>query len=393
MLLFIQSILVYGFMIWVMTYWGKVAYHRQYPYGLNGRDAFPQKVSLLTFLSKNYFVLPILIFSLLCAVRYRVGVDSEGYKKYFYDFLTFGKTGEGAVEWGFEVLAKFTTSLTDSHYLLFFILAFLQIFFLYYTFRKRTNVLVYLGCAIMLSGCYLSLMNGVRQNIVACAFVAMIPFVLKKWDWWKFFVCVCIASLMHTSAFVLLPIGIIAYFCRFNILDVKWQLLLVAICYVMMDKIPIESLTSLFELGARAGYDEHDIEAYSNVEITSKSFGLYSMLQLGVHLLCIINSKKIQEVFHSEIFNVYYNLFFIGICMSLLFYNNFTMGRLLYYLNIFIPIIISMLLFTMRFTKGRYHKFYSFSTFFFMSISILYIFYLASGNSVEYTLFKFDLFR
>ena len=79
--------------------------------------------------------------------------------------------------------------------------------------------------------------------------------------------------------------------------------------------------------------------------------------------------------------------------MSLLFYNNFTMGRLLYYLNIFIPIIISMLLFTMRFTKGRYHKFYSFSTFFFMSISILYIFYLASGNSVEYTLFKFDLFR
>lgn len=376
-----------------MTYWGRVAYHRQYPYGLCGKGAFPQKVSLLTFLSKNYFVFPILVFSLLSAIRYKVGVDSEGYKRYFYDFLTFGKTDEGAVEWGFEVLAKFTASITDSHYLLFFILAFLQIFFLYYALRKQTKALVYLGCAIMLSGCYLSLMNGVRQNIVACAFVAMIPLVLKKWDWWKFVLCVCVASLMHTSAFVLLPIGAIAYFCRYNILNVKWQLLLVAICFVMMDRIPIDSLTNLFALGARAGYDEQTIEAYANVDMMSKSFGLYSMLQLMVYVICIVNSQKIQRIFNSEIFNVYYNLFFIGVCMSLLFYNNFTMGRLLYYLDIFIPIIISMLLYTLRYTKVKYRQLYFNSAIFLMSVSVLYLFYVASSSHVEYTLFKFDLFR
>ena len=167
--------------MWVMTHFGKVAYRSQYPLGFGNVDRYADsEVPLYTLFTKPYFLIPIFIFCLFAALRFRVGADCESYKESFYNLGIFGyiRTGEVEIESGFVFLSTFVYYITGTHYLLFFILAFLQIGTYYYSLRKERYALVYLGVALFLSGEYWSWMNGMRQNIAACAFVAIIPFII-----------------------------------------------------------------------------------------------------------------------------------------------------------------------------------------------------------------------
>ena len=297
-MLLLQSIIVYGMIMWVMDYFGNIAYKKQYPQGINGIDLLEnKKKGFFLMLSKSYYTIPIFVFCLFSALRYKVGTDSVSYKNYFYEILQHGRLLGDAAEQGFVVLSKLTSYFTNSHYLFFFILAFLQIAFIYYAVRKKNYALKYIGVSIMLSGFYLSLMNGVRQNIVACAFVAMIPLITEKKKWWLFVLAVFVCSFMHKSAYFLIPLGMLSYFVLSRgILNIKLQLLIIAVCYIFMDKIDVSFLDTFFALGENAGYATESIEAYTELEATEKSFGLWAFMLLFVKIFIILNSKKIQQI-------------------------------------------------------------------------------------------------
>ena len=397
MLLILQSIIVYGLMIWVMDYFGNIAYRKQYPQGINGIDLLANKKrEFFSMFSKNYYTIPIFIFCLFSALRYKVGTDSVSYKNYFYEIQQYGRLLDSGAEQGFVFISKLTSFFTGSHYLLFFILAFLQIIFIYYAVSKKNYALKYIGVSIILSGFYFSLMNGVRQNIVACAFVAMIPLITEKKRWWLFALAVFICSFMHKSAYILLPLGLLSYFVLSKgILNIKLQLLIVALCYIFMDKIDVSFLDTFFALGENAGYATEKIEAYIELESTQKSFGLWSMILLVVKVFIILYSKKIQQLTQNDkVFIIMYNLFFLGTCISTLFYNNFTLGRLSYYLAIFQPVMLSIMLFITSISKYKKDKYIFNCTIFLLTVSFLYLLYKASGNlMMENTLYKFDLFQ
>lgn len=396
MLLFIQSIIVYGLIIWVMTYFGNIAYRKQYPQGFGGIDMFQnRKIPFITLFTKNYLVIPILVFCFFAAVRYRVGVDCESYKSIFYQIIQFGNADrEEAVEIGFLSLVKLTKLFTNSHYLLFFILAFLQIGLLYYAQRKSTYSLKFFGVSLFLSITYFSLMNGIRQNIAACAFVALLPLIReKKWIW--YILGVYVATFIHKSAYLLLPLGIVAFFLKSKIPNKYVQLGLVAICFIFMDEIKIDGIMNSFStFAAEIGYDESQIEVYTSWEDMNKRFGLRSLLLLASYIITICYSEKMKTLFNSKIFNMQYNLFFIGICLSLLFNNNFVIGRILYYLKIFIPIILSSCLFYLWNSKRKNDKLFFSLLIFVLAIVFLYQLYASSQEFPnEFSLYKFDLFR
>lgn len=397
MLYIFVSIIVYGLMLWVMDYFGNIAYRKQYPQGIDGIDLLANKKrGFMSMLTKSYYAIPIFIFCLFSALRYRVGTDSVSYKSYFYEIKEYGRLLFDGAEPGFIFLSKLTSEFTNSHYLLFFILAFLQIVFIYYALRKTNYSLKYIGVSIMLSGFYLSLMNGVRQNIVACAFVAMIPLIVEKKKWWLFVLAVFICSFMHKSAFFLLPLGLLSYYILSKgILNIKIQLLIVALCYIMMDKINVSFLDAFFALGENAGYTTESIEAYTELDATEKSFGLWALILLVVKIFIILYSKKIQQITKNDkVFIIMYNLFFLGTCIKTLFYNNFTLGRLSYYLVVFQPVMLSIMLFITSISKNRNDKYIFNSSIFLLTLSFLYLLYKASGNlMMESTLYKFDLFQ
>ena len=84
MSLLIQSFLVYGFMILAMMHAGIYAYHHQYPDGFLGNDIYAkEKTSFLDIITNSHFLIPILVFCLFAALRYKVGVDSVTYKEDF----------------------------------------------------------------------------------------------------------------------------------------------------------------------------------------------------------------------------------------------------------------------------------------------------------------------
>ena len=397
MLLFIQSIIVYGLMIWVMTYFGNIAYKRQYPQGYGGIDMSRKKMMpFITPLTKSYFLIPILVFCFFAAVRYNVGVDCEHYKSIFYDLGQFGiSLSAQNIEKGFILLSKSVYGITGSHYLLLFILAFLQISLLYYAQRKNTYTLKYFGLVLILSGTFFSLMNGIRQNIVACAFVALLPLVLEKKKWLWYVLGVYLATYMHKTAFLLYPLGVVAYFLQYRIPNKYIQLGIIAVCFILMDKIQLTGIADIFSTyGADVGYDDRAIEIYSNTDAMTKAYGFRSLLLLSTYIITICYSDKMKKFFNSKIFNIQYNLFFIGICLFLLFYNDFVMNRLLYYLNIFIPLMISYCMFYLWNTKSMN------SVIIFRFILLILVMHLSYELYVcmqmtpnEYSLYKFDLFR
>lgn len=397
MLLVFQSIIVYGLIIWVMAYFGKIAYKSQYPNGFDNKDMFYGKdMSLSSLLTKSYYLIPILVFSTFAALRYKVGTDCESYKYIYYEISQYGTSLRAQnIESGFISLVSLTNSLSDSHYIFMFVLAFLQIVPLYYAQRKATYSLVFFGLVLIFSGTYLSLMNGIRQNIAACFFVALLPFVLEKKKWAWYILGVILATTMHKSAYILFALGVLAYFLQYKIPNKYIQLALLATCFILMDKVQINSIAELFSIyGTEAGYDEGAINAYTNTEAMTKTFGFRSMLLLTTYIITICYNDKMKLYFNSKVFNMQYNLFFLGICLFLLFYNDFVIGRLLYYLKIFIPIITSTTLFYLWKNKSKNNR-----LMFKVMITILLIHFayeLYSGMQEfpnESVLYKFDIFR
>ncbi len=387
----IQSIIVYGLIIWVMTYFGKIAYKVQYPQGFGNIDKLAnKKISFMSLFTKSYFVIPIFIFCFFAAVRFRVGVDCESYKNIFYSINQIGESNRKTeIEFLYILLSKITYSITHSHYLLFFILAFLEIGLYYIALAKERHALIFLGLTIMITGHYWSLMNGVRQNIAACAFVAMIPWLLNR-KWYYFIAGTLLASTMHRSALLLLPLGVFAYLCKDIKLNKYLQLVILGISFLLMNKFDNIFSESLIIFASEAGYSETEITSYTNTEATEYTFGFRMILRYVVFGITIIYSGKMYQLYKSRFFNIMYLLFFIGICLSLIFYNNFTIHRLLYYFMCFTPIIISYLIFYL----WKYKKVdMLFITIALLTIQTLWSIYsdISSKGINEPMLYKFDL--
>lgn len=391
MQLVLQSIIVYGLIIWVMTYFGKIAYRSQYPRGYGKINMLAKsKVSIATLFTKSYFIIPILVFCFFAAVRLRVGVDCESYKDIYYEISQFGTSIRAQnIEVGFKNLISFTNMFSSSHYLLFFVLALLEIGLYYIALAKERHGLVFLGIAIILTGHYWSLMNGMRQNIAACAFVAMTPWLLNKKKWVFFVAGTMLATTMHRSALLLLPLGFMAYFLRNKIPNKYLQLAILAVSFALMNKLDNIFLENIIAYAGEAGYNETEIAIYTELEATQYTFGLRMVLQYIAFSLVILYSDKMYKVFNSKVFNIMYNMFFMGICLSVIFYNNFTIQRTLYYLTCFVPVVVSYFMFYLWNNKQKQ----------ILSLTIILMFtqvvwsIYSTANSLgafEYMLYKFD---
>ena len=162
-----------------------------------------------------------------------------------------------------------------------------------------------------------------------------------------------------------------------------------------MDKIQLTGVTDIFSVyGTEAGYSENAIENYSALESMTKAFGFRSMLLLSTYIITIWYSERIKTYFNSKIFIIQYNLFFIGICLFLLFYNNFVVNRLLYYLKIFNPIMISYCMFYLWNIKSKKTVIIFRIMLLILLMHLLYELYVCMQMAPhESSLYKFDLFR
>ena len=375
MLKVLLSILVYGVMVWVMTYNAKKILNRDY-----------KRTTFLKFITDKNILAPLILFSFLAAIRWDVGVDCRSYFYGFYRGATESELAKG--ETLFYWIQDIFKYINLSHIPFFFTIAFIQISFIYYGLRKRPEILLFFPLLFVLYGTFWSYMNGVRQS-VACSILIFATLLLseKKIIWTIFWIW--IATLFHRSAYILLILFPIVYLLRNYFINRNVQLVILAICYTMMGMSVIEQFgTIATEVLGFAGYEE-GLQEHLLETVFDINFGLRAYLALFANIVIVFFSNKIRKFYNSTHFNIMYNLYFIGLCAWILFYGNHGMERITMYLTSFIPIILSCGAYFF-FQKKNIHK-YKISLYIIitlLSLRTFYDMYDSSKAAIDFTNYK-----
>lgn len=325
-MLLIGSYLVYGLIISLMMYNASRVLNRRF---------IPKNT--WDFITDRNYIVPIVLFALFASIRWRVGVDCNAYINAFYTYDEQWLMGKG--ELGYLFLIRFFRFFHASHVPFFFVLALLQISFVYFTFKKEPYVLLFFSLFLFMTGEYWSWMNGVRQ-IIACSVFIYATYLIANRKWLFAVMTILFASLFHRSAIILFPLAIIFSGTKIYIANRYLQLILVTVSLLFMGSSVTSDISVIIENVMNfIGYG--DTQEHMTETIIEKNFGLRSILMLASNLIVIWYSPKLFGYYKSKHFNIMYNLYFIGVCLSLVFYGNHGIERFLMYFRCFTPIILS----------------------------------------------------
>ena len=314
----LQSFIVYGTAIITMTLLGITA-SRSFVRGLNIKVSF----------WKSDIVMIIAIFTTMSGIRYDVGVDYLSYKSIYEDLSGIIPYLHHEFEPGFSWVLKLFAKINAHYSVVFGFFACVQILFLYYAFKKERYLYPFLAFVIMTGGMYFTMMNEIRQSIVWCILIYIMQFASKNkilhYLGWVF-----LGFLFHRSALLLIPLFFFIVSDRDYFKSIWLQLILVVFAVALSNTNIWNYSIKYIELGVSLlGYDDlyGDISGKMTVfeRDYSKRIRYYAplLLNLGV----ILYSKNLKKFFAMTNLLRYYNLYFIGVLLSILSYNNTLMQR------------------------------------------------------------------
>ena len=314
-MLYFQTILVYTFLTLMMCY-----------------GAYLSKGT--SRLSKVWGWLPIILFTLVFGFRYGVGIDFNNYADIYEQTENYTSLSELIENERYEV--GFSLLLYMCHYVgapvwsLFVIVAFIQIFLLYKTFNKEGNILIYIYATLILTGfCMFSFMNILRHEIAFCIFLYSLQYIRDN-KLFKYWICCVLALSFHQSAIILFPLYFI-WIRRKGVFNMPLiEAIAVIICFITSFISQWQEILHLFDvLIILLGYENY-LESASEMTVNSV-VGITRLLNLVVNLLIVVNSKKIKNHFQSDLFNILYDLFVIGTCLSYVFMGSMMLQRVIVY--------------------------------------------------------------
>ncbi len=369
----LQSFLVYGLLALVLF--------------LLGREIAVKEAYLNKHFNKEYkflsleMILMLVLFGFVVGVRWDVGVD---HLSYLSEYKALQKHGEFWGRENFEIGYVFISKLfafLDIHFSFYFAFwGIMQMLFLYLTFKHNKYLYPYIGLILILGPLFLSWNNGIRQSLATCIIMYGSQYIIDR-KFLKYLFWVFIATLFHKSAwlvllFYLIPRNRVVISNRFAQLSI----LLFSI-YLGFNPFWINLLSSFDSLIGSLGYvfysENLDMWIYEDVE---RNFGVKSIIMLIVYIITILFSKEIIKTYNDKRTIFYYNLFFIGICLLYLLYNQhmvflriimyFDLVRLilpvfllhfLYYKsklpeNVRLPLFIIILLLSISYTFGEVYQ-------------------------------------
>jgi len=306
-------------------------------------------------------LLSIIVFALVCGLRYNVGADCESYASYFEHFV---ETGSNVADYDEPVFTAFTLAvakLSGSRVLYLSLIAFVELLFLYSAFKTRRFIYPFLGLVLVLGPHFLDFNNGLRQMIVACMFVYSLQ---QAVDNSRIFLYVCVILFgitIHRSAVILLlAIPLVKYK---GFVDYR-----IAISVLLMSII-ISNIGIIDPLLSKAdgilyllNYDSYGdkIDYYLNMEAQIGHYGPRRLVQIASYLLIILNSEGMARFYAKDrFFKVSYLLFLVyAVFFELLASKNLLFTRPLLYFSVFWLICSAYLLYYLYY-KGKTLAFWS----------------------------------
>ena len=337
------SLLVYSLTGAILFYLGWHVNRREQQLLMNNGE-------LLPFYSWE-ILLSLFIFAVVAGARYHTGYD---HAMYLDQYLYLQKTGDFSrhnFEYGFEWISKVFACCHIHYFFYFAFWALLQIGFLYYGLRNHKHLLCWVGLGIMCGSYFLGWMNSVRQSVVVCLFVAIIPLIMNR-KFLIYFWVVVLAAFIHKSALLLLPLYLLAYCCIEEKVYNRYVLIGVlagsVIFGMVFGAIHWEKYLSNNILLDLTGYSN-----YSNLNDPNVA-GKFRILNWGPSRITILFSNVLMIWFYPQLklhfkndklLPYFFILAFIGMCLSNLLMNtSHFILRPVEYFTIFYLIIDSYLI-------------------------------------------------
>lgn len=304
----IQSILVYTFIIMVMSFLAISARNESIRY-----DNFSSITNQKTKFWYPEVIFMILFFSLMFGMRFNVGTD---HLTYLLGYIS----GESAENLRFEPLFRYITAVCynwEIHPIIYFaILAFIQITFFLLAFKNELYLFPLLIFSLFFNGEFMFWMNGTRQALAMCIWLYSINYIYKK-KLWHYLLCGIIASLFHKSAIVLVVFYPIFrngkdYF-RSILLQIILLILAIIIRYSFKEFIiQFESIITQFQ--NLLSYESYSIEnMIGELDRKVGGSGLAFLFKTMVWIVIILYSKRLKSFYNNKKFNITYSIFFMGI--------------------------------------------------------------------------------
>lgn len=294
----------------------------------------------------------LVLYGLVFAVRYGVGVDSP---HYLHSYLS---AVNGFIDINFERweplfrgVSAVLANMRASHVVFFFVWAFAPLFCIFRSLRRYRFIYPYLAFTFMFGAIWLSYANGLRQIMAFGFFALSIPYLYRN-KMWQYLVCIALAALCHKSAIILAILPPI-YFRRkeyFNNRLVQFTALGFALVCMNIDFIQMlwerfDTIINYFE------YQYYENTKYMNMAKFTLGVGFY--INLAINILIIYHSNVTKKVFARTSVGMIYDLSYIGILINYFFLRIQLIGRLNYYFYGFNYIIAAFTLYALLKTKRQ----------------------------------------
>lgn len=264
-------------------------------------------------------IFPLFLFAIIFGMRYDVGVD---YLSYLNSYLLGSYVGKNEIL--FTLLSDIGWKL-NLHYTVYFgIIAYIQVFFFFYTFKGERYLFPFLVFFLFTNSSWVFWMNGIRQALAMCIWIFSLKYIEEK-KLLKYVLWGIVAILFHKSATILLVFYPILRNGKDFFSRIPVQLILVAGAFLINRFfenyfLRLEPLLQFYTnlLGTEL-YESYSMEGLSQSFVVSSGSGLAYLFKIATNVIIILNSTRIKNFYNSKRFTIFYFFFFLGLLTSYVF--------------------------------------------------------------------------
>jgi transmembrane protein EpsG len=317
-------------------------------------------LKLSTDLSKNnvnrvfskrmkYFSIIISLFILVALSGLRSSIGDTGYYMYSYKNLTIDFSSLLSYrDFGFIVYQLVLKQFFHHPQALIFITALITLVLIFKTINRYTISISFSVFLFITSGIYLSSMNGIRQFLAASIIFYATPIMFNR-KMWKYILIVLIASTIHNSALIMIPV----YF--FAKIELSQKMVLFLLAVVTMVSVRFYDFFNIFSIILENTNYGLYIDSFGSISYDGANFLRIAFSALPVILSLLYRKKLLQKL---EYFNYYFNFTVLNFIFMIFASNNWLFARMGFYFSLYNLLLIPAILSICFANEERYTAYY-----------------------------------
>lgn len=268
----------------------------------------------------------LLLFAIVSGARYKTGYDHHMYLSQYVQLRDFGGFSRiDSYEPGFILISRLFALIKAHSFYYFAFWAVLQLGFVVFAFQDRKYLLVWLPFVLVLGGYYINWMNTIRQVVVECCFIAMIPLLHSRKNLSILFILTLILSSIHKSAYLIFLYSVLVIVLNKVTFKRSYCFVIFLVC-IVLGAFPEWLKVFLFipKILTNLGYEKYNEMLIQIIDGGFRSLNWGPSRLLSLMLSCIIifyAPVLIEKYTKDRLIQSYFVMAFIGMCLDNLFIN------------------------------------------------------------------------